>query len=63
MLSERYYNRDCKLPSNASKRWSGKISDIKKKKEKIEQKVKRLLAEQIEADKNDSDELSCHKKL
>ena len=48
----------CKLPSNASKRWSGKISDIKKKKEKIEQKVKRLLAEQIDADKNDSDELT-----
>ena len=48
----------CKLPSNASKRWSGKISDIKKKKEKIEQKVKRLLAEQIEGDKNDSDGLT-----
>jgi transposase len=46
----------CKLSSNASKRWSGKISDIKKKKEKIEQKVKRLLSEQIDADKNDSDE-------
>jgi transposase len=48
----------CKLPSNASKRWSGKISDIKKKKEKIEQKVKRLLTEQIEADQNDSDSLT-----
>jgi transposase len=48
----------CKLSSNASKRWSGKISDIKKKKEKIEQKVKRLLSEQIDADKNDSDELT-----
>jgi transposase len=48
----------CKLSSNASKRWSGKISDIKKKKEKIEQKVKRLLAEQIEADKNDNDDLT-----
>ena len=48
----------CKLSSNASKRWSGKISDIKKKKEKIEQKVKRLLEEQIEADRNDNDDLS-----
>ena len=48
----------CKLPSNASKRWSGKISDIKRKREKIEQKVKRLLAEQIEVDKNDSDGLT-----
>jgi hypothetical protein len=44
----------CKLSSNASKRWSGKISDIKKKKEKIEQKVKGLLEEQIEVDRNDS---------
>jgi len=47
----------CKLSSNASKQWSGKVSDIKKKREKIEQKLKRLLAEQIEADKNDSDGL------
>ena len=28
-----------KLPSNASKRWSGTVSDIGKKKEKIERKV------------------------
>ncbi len=46
-----------KLPSNASKEWSGTISDIKKKKQKIEQKVKRLLEEQIETDKNDNDDL------
>jgi hypothetical protein len=39
-----------KLPSNASKRWSGTLSDISKKKEKIEQKVKQLLQEQITAD-------------
>jgi len=48
----------CKLSSNASKRWSGTISDIKKKNQKIEQKVKRLLEEQIEADRNESDDLS-----
>ena len=48
----------CKLSSNASKQWSGKISGIKKKKEKIEQKVKRLLEEQIEADRNANDNLS-----
>ena len=39
-----------KLPSNASKRWSGTLSDISRKKEKIEQKVKQLLQEQITAD-------------
>jgi len=47
-----------KLPSNASKEWSGTISDIKKKKQKIEQKVKRLLEEQIETDKNNNDDLT-----
>ena len=46
-----------KLPSNASKRWSGTLSDISNKKEKIEQKVKRLLEEQISADKEDRDSL------
>lgn len=44
-----------KLPSNASKRWSGTLSDISKKKEKIEQKIKGLLEEQISADKEDRD--------
>lgn len=41
----------CKLPSNASKEWSGTISDLKRKKEKIEKKVKQLLKEQRETDK------------
>ncbi len=46
-----------KLPGNASKRWSGTLSDISKKKEKIEQKIKGLLEEQISADKEDCDSL------
>jgi transposase len=59
LLGGNYFALDgCKLSSNASKRWSGTISDIKKKKQKIEQKVKRLLEEQIEADRNESDDLS-----
>jgi transposase len=44
-----------KLPGNASKRWSGTLSDIRKKRDKIEQKLKRLLEEQISADKEDRD--------
>jgi transposase len=43
----------CKLASNASKQWSGRISDLKKKRDKIEQKVQRLLDEQIEADRSE----------
>jgi transposase len=46
----------CKLASNASKQWSGKISDLKRKKDKIEQKVQHLLDEQIEADNSESND-------
>lgn len=45
----------CKLPSNASTRWSGKISDFERKKEKLEKKVKQLLDQQVEEDKKDDD--------
>jgi transposase len=40
-----------KLPSNASKEWSGKHAELNRKREKIEKKVERLLREQVEADK------------
>jgi len=43
-----------KLPSNASMQWSGKLSQIGKKKEKIEHKVKQLLEQQITTDKEAS---------
>ena len=45
-----------KLPSNASKESSGTISELKKKKDKIQKKVKRLLKDQINADKDDDDD-------
>jgi transposase len=41
----------CKLPSNASTRMSGTISEIDKKKERIEKRVKHLLEEQVNTDK------------
>ena len=44
----------CQLSSNASVRWSGKISDIKKKRDRIEAKVQRLIEEQIQVDRNDA---------
>jgi len=46
----------CKLPSNASKEWSGTIADLKKRKKKIEKKVKELLAEQRKTDKRERGE-------
>ena len=45
-----------KLPANASKDNSGRISEIKNKRDKIQQKVKRLLKNQIKADKDDDDD-------
>jgi transposase len=45
-----------KLPANASKESSGRVSDLKNKKDKIQQKVKRLLEDQIDADKDDDDD-------
>jgi hypothetical protein len=45
-----------KLPANASKECSGTLSELTKKKDKIQQKVKRLLKDQIEADKDDDDD-------
>ena len=46
----------CKLPSNASKEWSGTIRDFSRKKEKIEKKVKQLLERQVEEDKKDEED-------
>jgi transposase len=45
----------CKLPSNASRSMSGKISDLRRKKAKIEKKVERLVEQQLESDKKDED--------
>jgi transposase len=46
----------CKLPSNASKEWSGTISDLNRKKEKIEKRVAQLLEEQVASDKRDDED-------
>jgi len=45
----------CKLPSNASQEWSGKISDLVRKKEKIERRVAELLRRQVEVDKREKE--------
>ncbi len=43
----------CKLPSNASTRWSGTFATLKAKKEKIERRVGYMLAEHVEEDKRE----------
>ena len=42
----------CKLPSNASKEWSGKINDLKKKKTDLEKLLFRILHQHRELDRN-----------
>jgi len=46
----------CKLPSNASKEWSGKKADLKKKQKKIEKAVRYLLKKHQAPDQQDFDE-------
>jgi hypothetical protein len=43
----------CKMASNASKQWSGKIKDLEKKKQKIERKLKALVDDHIQIDKEE----------
>ena len=45
----------CRVSSNASQEWSGKLSDLEWKKEKIEKKVEQLISQQEEEDKGDND--------
>ena len=48
----------CKLPSNASTRWSGTFATLKEKKEKIERRVGYMLEEQVAADKREGTDRS-----
>lgn len=45
----------CRVSSNASKEWSGKIRDLKKKQKKIEKKVDQLMNQQEKEDERDDD--------
>ena len=44
----------CKMASNASKEWSGKFSELQKRKEKIEHKIKVLVEDHIDKDKEEN---------
>jgi len=49
----------CKLPSNASKEWSGTLADLTKKRDKLKGYIKRLLLKHQELDKD----VNAQKKL
>jgi len=56
LLGGTFFAQDgCKLPSNASKQWSGKVSDLKRKKVRIEEKVRQMLKDQEDEDRKDDD--------
>jgi transposase len=46
----------CKLKCNASPQWSRTVSELRAKREKLEEKVKELLTEQEEEDRKDDDD-------
>ena len=63
LLGNTHFSLDgVKMPSNASKEWSGTFRDLKIKKEKLEQKVKKAIEEHRLADKAESNERTTAKK-
>jgi hypothetical protein len=48
----------CKLACNASPQWSRTVSELRAKREKLEEKVKELLREQEEEDRKEDDDLT-----
>ena len=51
----------CKLPSNASKEWSGTKKDLKHKKEKMEKAIKQIIARHQERDRAEVDKAVTEK--
>jgi len=52
ITGEMFAEDGCKLPSNASKEWSGTIEELKKKRDKLQKLVEKLLARHQELDKD-----------
>jgi len=45
----------CKLPSNASKEWSGTKEELRKKKEKLEQALRHMIRSHVKQDESDKE--------
>jgi transposase len=54
ITGEMYSIDRCKLPSNASKEWSGKLDELKNKREKLEKYMARVLLQHQTLDKDES---------
>jgi transposase len=53
ITGEMFAGDGCKLPSNASKEWSGKLEDLKKKKGDFEKLLAKILFQHQELDRNE----------
>jgi len=51
-----------KLSANVSKEWSGTIAELKHKRDKLQEKLQRVIAEHAQADKKPEDEVERQKK-
>ncbi len=51
----------CKLPSNASKEWSGTKKDLQHKKEKMEKAINQIITKHRESDKTETDQAVMEK--
>ena len=50
----------CKLPSNASREWSGTFANLARKRDKLAEKVRRLVQEQVETDEREARQYNEH---
>ena len=58
LLGGTFFGLDgCKLASNASKEWSGTIGDLRRKRERIEKKVKQIVEEQVKVDRREDEDM------
>ena len=59
LLGKEWFAVDgCQRPSNAAKEWSGTHADLRKKQQKLEQAVRRMLTTHREQDADDTDALT-----
>ena len=64
LLGGSHFSLDgCKLPSNASKEWSGTFKDLKRKSYKLEQKVRNTIIEHEKADKEEKEKTKSKKQI
>lgn len=64
LLGGSHFSLDgCKLPSNASKEWSGTFKELKRKRYKLEQKVRSTIIEHEKSDKEETDRPKSKKQI